>query len=162
MQLRRYQPEDAPALLALNAESVHFLSPLDAAAFERLLAHSAYRQVIEDDAGVAALVLAFAPGADYDSPNYRWFETRGGHFLYVDRVVVAKRAQGRGLGRALYAALFEFAHAEGYAELVCEFDIDPPNPVSAAFHAGFGFRELGQHQANGKRVSMQAAGLTGR
>jgi predicted GNAT superfamily acetyltransferase len=105
--------EDFPPLLALNAEQVRFLSPLDEARLAHLHAESAWHQVIEDDTGVCAFLLAFAPGAHYDSPNYRWFEARGGRFLYIDRIVVAASAQGKGCGRQLYAALFDYAREAG-------------------------------------------------
>ena len=159
VRLRPATIEDFPALLTLNAEQVRFLSPLDAPRLAHLHAESAWHQVIEDDTGVCAFLLAFAPGADYDSPNYRWFEARAGRLLYVDRVVVAASAQGRGCGRRLYEALFAYARAAGFEAVVCEYDLDPPNPVSAAFHARFGFREIGRQQANGKQVSMQSAAL---
>jgi predicted GNAT superfamily acetyltransferase len=157
VRLRPATTEDFPALLALNAEQVRFLSPLDAPRIAHLHAESAWHQVIEGDTGVCAFLLALAPGADYDSPNYRWFEARGGRFLYVDRVVVAASAQGLGCGRQLYEALFAFAHDTGFEAVVCEYDVDPPNHVSAAFHARFGFVEVGRQMANGKQVSMQAA-----
>lgn len=159
MQIRPITREDFPALLALNAEQVRYLSPLDPARLAHLHAQSAWHRVVEDDGGVLAFLLAFAPGIDYDSPNYRWFETRGGRFLYVDRVVVGAAAQGRGCGRCLYDALFEFARTSAFDEIVCEYDLDPPNPASAAFHARFGFSEIGRQQANGKQVSMQAVCL---
>jgi predicted GNAT superfamily acetyltransferase len=40
-----------------------------------------------------------------------------------------------------------------------EFDVDPPNPVSAGFHAKLGFHEVGQQLVAGgtKVVSLQAA-----
>ncbi len=161
VRLRTATIDDVPALLALNAEQVHFLSPLDAPRLAHLHAESAWHQVIEGDTGVRAFLLAFAPGADYDSTNYRWFEARGGRFLYVDRVVVAAPAQGQGCGRRLYEALFDFAREAGFEAVVCEYDLDPPNPVSAAFHARFGFVEIGRQRANGKQVSMQAARIDG-
>lgn len=157
MHLRGATHEDFPALLALNAEQVRFLSPLDATRLAHLHAQAVRSHVIEGDTGVCAFLLAFAPGADYDSPNYRWFEARGGRFLYVDRIVVAASAQGQGCGRRLYEALFAFARAAGFEAVVCEYDLDPPNPVSAAFHARFGFVEISRQRANGKQVSMQAA-----
>ena len=66
-------PDDFPAILALNAESVHFLSPLDAPRLQRLHAQAAYHRIVTAGGGVAAFLLAFREGADYDSPNYRWF-----------------------------------------------------------------------------------------
>jgi predicted GNAT superfamily acetyltransferase len=161
MHLRNATTHDFPALLALNAEQVRFLSPLDAPRLAHLHAESVWHQVLESKAGVCAFLLAFAPGADYDSPNYRWFEARSGRFLYVDRIVVAASAQGQGCGRRLYEALFDFARKAGFEAVVCEYDLDPPNPVSAAFHARFGFVEIGRQMANGKHVSMQATNVDG-
>ena len=43
--------------------------------------------------------------------------------------------------------------------VVCEFDLEPPNPSSRAFHARFGFREVGTQVANGKTVSLQELAL---
>jgi len=42
--------------------------------------------------------------------------------------------------------------------LTCEFDIEPPNPVSMRFHQRMGFREVGtQWIGDGKKqVSLQA------
>jgi len=149
---------DFPALLALNAESVHFLSPLDLPRLQRLHAQAAYHRVIERGGRVAAFLLALREGADYDSPNYRWFARRYRRFLYIDRVVVAQSCQGRGLGAQLYADIIAFAAAGGSAVLTCEFDLEPPNPASAKFHAHHGFREVGRQWlgAGEKQVSLQA------
>jgi predicted GNAT superfamily acetyltransferase len=78
-------------------------------------------------------------------------------FLYIDRVVVAAPARGRGLGAALYDDIIALAAAHGVPRLTCEFDIDPPNAASEGFHARYGFREVGrQRLASGKQVSLQA------
>jgi len=60
---------DFPAILALNAALVHFLSPLDAARLRLLHAQAAYHRVAEIDGGVVAFLLAFREGAAYDSPR---------------------------------------------------------------------------------------------
>jgi predicted GNAT superfamily acetyltransferase len=161
LALRAARAEDAEAILALNAESVHFLSPLDAARLAALQREAALQLVACEGGAVVAFLLAFREGADYDSENYRWFAARRARFLYVDRVVVSAALQGRGVGARLYAALLDFARAEGLGTVVCEIDADPPNPASQRFHARFGFREVGtQHVAGGrKRVSMQALEL---
>jgi uncharacterized protein len=41
----------------------------------------------------------------------------------------------------------------------CEFDVDPPNAVSARFHAKFGFKDVGQQRVAGgkKMVRLQTA-----
>ena len=152
---------DFAAILALNAESVHFTSPLDAARLQQLHTQAAYHRVVAIGGSVAAFLLAVREGADYDSPNYCWFAQRYREFLYIDRIVVGAAQQGRGLGALLYDDLFAFARASGVAQVTCEFDVDPPNPASAAFHARFGFREVGTQWLGGgkKRVSLQARAL---
>jgi len=152
---------DFAAILALNAESVHFLSPLDTARLQHLHAQAAYHRVVEVEGVVAAFLLAFREGADYDSPNYRWFAQRYPEFLYIDRIVVSTDRHGRGLGALLYEDLFAFARAGGARQVTCEFDVHPPNPASAGFHARFGFREVGTQWLGGgkKQVSLQARSL---
>ena len=152
---------DFPAVLALNEESVHFLSPLTPARLALLHDESAYHRVVAIDGAVAAFLLAFREGAGYDSPNYRWFAQRFERFLYIDRVVVANAFQGHGLGALLYADLFDFARAGGAARVTCEFDVDPPNEVSRRFHARYGFVEVGGQAVAGgrKTVSLQAVEL---
>ena len=159
MIVRDIAPGDTPTILALNFESEAVLSPMDAARYAHLLSQSAYARVV-DDGKVVAFLLAFREGADYDSPNYRWFAERYDTFLYVDRVVVAESQQGRGLGRLLYDDLFAFARVANVPCITCEFDIDPPNEVSRRLHARYGFEEVGvQTLPKGKRVSLQLARL---
>lgn len=152
---------DFPALLALNEESVAVLSPLDLDGLRRLHAQAARHRVVEIDGEIAAFLLVLREGADYASPNYRWFAANYDRFLYVDRVVVSLAQQGRGLGRQLYDDLFDWARREGVERIALEFDVEPPNEASRRFHAGYGFREVGsQRVANGKkRVSLQIAAL---
>jgi predicted GNAT superfamily acetyltransferase len=154
-------PAHFPAILALNAESVRMLSPLDADRLAALQAQAAMHTVVIRGGEVVAFLLAFAPGAAYDSPNYRWFDARYRAFLYVDRVVVSSAVRRAGLGRLLYEDLFRHARRAGHVRVACEFDIDPPNPASEAFHRSFGFREVGRQRVAGgaKGVSLQVAEL---
>ncbi len=157
LTLREATAADFPSILDLNAASVHFLSPLDLARLRHLHAQAAYHRVVDDQGVIAAFLLAFREGADYDSPNYCWFGARYPTFLYIDRVVVADAWRGRGLGIQMYLDLFAFARAQNVARVACEFDLQPPNPASAGFHARHGFREVGKQQvgAIGKQVSLQ-------
>jgi predicted GNAT superfamily acetyltransferase len=154
--IRDARPADFPAIAALNAHSVQFLSPMSVARLEQLHAWAAYHRVSEERGEIAAFLLGFREGAAYDSPNYRWFAARYPSFVYIDRVVVAPHQRSKGLASALYADVFVFAREQGAALVTCEFDIEPPNEVSRRFHAKFGFREVGLLSYNGKRVSMQA------
>jgi predicted GNAT superfamily acetyltransferase len=161
VDLRDAAADDFTAILALNAESVHFLSPLDAPRLQRLHVQAAYHRVVAIDGVVAAVLLAFREGVDYDSPNYRWFVQRYMQFLYIDRVVVAAARRGHGLGARLYDDIIAFAASRGVAQLTCEFDLEPPNPASARFHARHGFREVGRQWLGGgkKQVSLQARAI---
>ncbi|MEJ1097757.1 MULTISPECIES: GNAT family N-acetyltransferase [unclassified Pseudoxanthomonas] len=151
---------DHAAILALNLESEHLLSPMDAERLRQLDTQAAYHRIAVDDDGVGAFLLVFRESADYDSPNYRWFSERYDRFLYIDRIAVSATRQGRGYGAALYDDLFAFARAAGIAKVVCEFYSEPLNEVSQRFHARYGFREVGREWlANGKQVSLQIAEL---
>lgn len=158
MIIRDAIADDFSAILTLNAESVHFLSPLDAAQLRHLHARAVYHRVIELHGRVAAFLLAFREGVHYASPNYQWFAQHYSTFLYIDRVVVDHAARGLGLGIQLYDDIRVFATGTGVPRLTCEFDLDPPNPVSAKFHRRFGFREVGRQwlEEHRKLVSLQA------
>lgn len=159
MRPRPASPRDFDDIIALNHESVRFLSPLDRPRLTYLDTQAALHHVLESEGQVVAFVLAFREGADYDSVNYRWFSDRYDRFLYVDRVVVSSSLQGGGLGRVLYEAVFAHARDSGVPIVTCEYDVDPPNPISERFHARFGFSEVGRQQVAGgtKWVSLQAA-----
>ena len=159
VRIRDARTTDFDAILALNERSVSQLNPLSPQRLAELHSMAALHQVVEREREVIGFLLAFREGSDYDSPNYRWFAQRYPLFLYVDRVVVADAARGRGVGTLLYRDMFEFAAATAAGLVTCEFDIDPPNPASEQFHARFGFREAGrQWVADGrKQVSLQAA-----
>jgi predicted GNAT superfamily acetyltransferase len=157
--IRPATEDDFEALLRLNSEWKHFTSPLDRPGLARLHDQAAYHRVVEQDSEVVAFLLALREGASYDSPNYRWFDGSGGVFLYVDRIVVTRDQQGKGLARALYDDFFEFARAERVERVTCEVDLEPPNEASDAFHSRYGFLEVGtQWVALGtKRVSLREA-----
>jgi len=159
--LRDATDADYDAILALNLESEHLLSPMDSSRLMQLDAQAAYNRVVVIDGNVVAFLLAFREGADYDSPNYRWFGERYPSFLYIDRVVVSVAHQGARLGHALYENLFAFARSQDVTIVTCEFYIVPLNEGSSRFHARLGFREVGtQWVADGhKQVSLQIAML---
>ena len=82
--------------------------------------------------------------ADYHSPNFLWFKARFDRFAYIDRIVIAASAHGRGLGRALYERMFADAKAAGFKRIVAEVNAVPPNPTSLAFHERLGFMAIGE------------------
>lgn len=132
---------DEPSILTLNNLHQRETSLLDATKLHHLLeqAYLARRIGVND-----ALLLAFDQDADYDSANFLWFRQRYPRFAYVDRIIVAEHARGRGLARQLYQTLFAKALADGHTLVACEVNSDPPNPGSDAFHAALGFEQVGE------------------
>jgi predicted GNAT superfamily acetyltransferase len=142
---------DGHALLALNNDHAVELSWLEP---ERLT-HLVGEAFVARRVGMAdALLLTFDHTANYDSPNFLWFRERYPAFVYVDRVVVADAARGRGLARRLYDDLFAAAKAAGHERIVCEVNSDPPNPASDAFHAALGFVPVGTAQIHGGKKTV--------
>jgi uncharacterized protein len=128
------------ALLALNNAHAQELSWLEPERLEYLVGEAFLARRIGD---LDAFMLAFDQDARYDSPNFLWFRARYPRFVYVDRIVVAASARGRGCARRLYHDLFEHAVRAGHDRVVCEVNKIPPNPASDAFHAALGFIEVG-------------------
>jgi predicted GNAT superfamily acetyltransferase len=159
--LRDARIDDFAAILRLNLDSESVLSPLAEECLHGLHQQAWYHRVACLTGQVEAFLLALAPRASYDSPNYRWFDSRYADFVYIDRIVVSRSARHARLGTALYEDLRQRARAAGVARLTCEFDLDPPNEASRRFHERFGFEQIGaQTIRNGeKRVSMQALRL---
>ena len=154
--LRPIRTDDLDAVLALNGEWVPEVGEVDAARLAHIVEQSSLALVAVDsdptdgsDDALLGLVVVMAPGADYDSPNYRYFERVRAEgaiedFRYVDRIVVATAAHRRGVGRRLYDAVFDHARDHGATTVACEVNVDPPNPVSTAFHSSLGFVEVGR------------------
>src|SRR5258708_10837495 len=91
------------ALLALNNSHAQALSWLEPERLEYLVVEAFLARRIGD---LDAFLLAFDQDAQYDSPNFLWFRTRYKRFVYVDRIVGASSARGRGCARRLYQDLF--------------------------------------------------------
>jgi uncharacterized protein len=130
----------AKTMLALNNDHAAQLSWLEPERLQYLVRHAFLARRIGD---LDAFLLALDQDAPYDSPNFQWFRARYPRFVYVDRIVVAPSAQGRGYARRLYRDLFERAVRAGHSQVFCEVNQTPPNPESDAFHAALGFVEVG-------------------
>ena len=80
-------------------------------------------------------ILGYAYGRPYHPrAAYRWTCETG---IYLDR---ARR--GRGVGRALYAALFAALALRGFVSAVALISV--PNDESTRFHEALGFRFVGR------------------
>jgi uncharacterized protein len=150
--IRPLTDADLPAAAALNDAAVPAVNALGLDGLTTLVPRCSVAVVADDGAGPVGLLLAMEPGVEYSSENYRWFSTHRPGSLYVDRIVVAPAAQGRGLGRALYRTAAAHALAHDHREITCEVNIDPPNPGSMAFHEGLGFTRVGEQSTTGGTV----------
>lgn len=146
--LRPYDPADLDALAAIN-DAAHPAVPITPPEELAALIAMSRLALVADDGAPAGFVIALAPGQPYASENYTWFSARSDRFLYVDRIVLASRLQGRGVGPRLYAAVEEAARADGATEITCEVNVRPANPGSLAFHARLGFVEVGRQETKG-------------
>jgi uncharacterized protein len=151
--------DDFERIFELNAAVVRETSAMDLARLQHLHALAFHHRVAVVDGEVAGFLLAMRNGAAYANDNFDWFAARYPRFAYVDRIVVDAAAAGTGLGRRLYDDLFDHARRLDIGVVACEYNLEPPNPASKAFHDRFGFREVGrQHVADGtKLVSLQIA-----
>lgn len=157
--VRQMVQADWPAVVELNQTVVELTSAMDSHRLAALLAWSVYHKVITVDGVVAGFLLVMPTDVSYDSDNYRWFTARMQNFYYVDRIVVAAGYAGKKLGSRLYADLFAEAGSKDIEWVTCEYNIQPLNQASQAFHDRFGFAEVGRMWSadQSKQVSFQAA-----
>ncbi len=159
MRLRDLTPLDLPVILVLNNAATPAVPTATEEELAALVGASSFGFAAVEEDDVLGFVIGFAPGSDYASPNYRYFEDRGTDHLYVDRIVVAESARGMRIGQRLYERVIALAVEQGRAEVTCEVNLDPPNPGSLAFHDRMGFREVGQQETGYATVSLLARPL---
>lgn len=133
---------DAAVILSLNNEHAEETSALDHASLAALLDLAFYARGV--DRGATAFLIALDQNAPYENPNFAWFKATGKPFVYIDRIIVSIAARGLGIGRLLYDDLLAMAEQARQYRVVCEVSIEPPNPVSEAFHVAMGFDAVGQ------------------
>ncbi|WP_191084135.1 GNAT family N-acetyltransferase [Roseococcus microcysteis] len=151
MQIRDITEADLPALLALNNSEAEAVNEMTLDAFEGRLRNAYAARMTADGTG---FLLAFDHATPPQGPNHAWFTARESYFAYVDRVVVAPAARGKGVASALYEDLAAIARADKIALLVCEVNLEPLNEISMAFHERRGFTIAGESLDHryGKRV----------
>jgi predicted GNAT superfamily acetyltransferase len=154
--LRPLVDADLDDVLELNQRSTPAVGEVDRARLASIVDQSSLALIARDDDGrLAGFVLVLAPGADYDSPNYLHFAAQYPEFRYVDRIAIDPSGQRGGLGRRLYGAVVEHARTAGAPVVLAEVNLEPPNPVSLAFHASLGFTEVGTQSNYGGTTVVQ-------
>ena len=145
MQIRALEEEDWPQVASIYAEGIatgDATFEVEVPTWERWDAsHLPLRLVAVD----GDEILGWAAVSPYsDRRCYRG--------VAEESVYVSAAARGRGVGRALLAALIARAEADGYWTLLA--GVFPENGASLALHASAGFRVLGRHERLGERDGM--------
>lgn len=146
--IRDVREHELDSVLALNNAAGPAILPLDAPRLRRFHADAEYFRVAERDGMLAGFLVGFGCDTEHDCGNFRWFGERFPRFFYIDRIVVASRRRGGGVGRAFYADVQSYAELR-YPQLACEVFLDNDSDPALLFHGSFGFREVGQHVMSG-------------
>jgi predicted GNAT superfamily acetyltransferase len=155
LRIRAASPEDSAAILAINRAGLPGVTPFAPGEVERCVERATLFWVAELEGEVAGYLLVFADGFADVGDEYRWFSARHARFFYVDSIAVADAHRRSGVGRAFYADLEREARRRAVPRIVCEVNLDPPNPRSLAFHAAQSFREVGRLRvADGRFVAL--------
>jgi phosphinothricin acetyltransferase len=111
--------------------------------FEQFAATGRHRLLVaEEDGARPQRVIGYA--------CTHQFRTKPAYDTTVETTIyLAPEATGRGIGRALYAALFEAIRGEDIRMLVAGVTL--PNDSSVALHARFGFAPAGVMHAVGRK-----------
>jgi phosphinothricin acetyltransferase len=141
LQIRPATPSDIPEITRIYAHAVE----TGTASFE--LESPDEREMMRrmqalDDGGFPYLIAeveGVLAGYAYAGP----YRARPAYRLTVeDSVYIAADRHGRGIGRALLAALVEAATARGYRQMIAVIG-DSHQPASIALHAALGFAYIG-------------------
>lgn len=138
--IRPYTSADRPFLarVASRLHPGHTASPRDPAIVDRFFAALAAGRLLTEPGAEAFVatsdgepigIVAIHPDADYFTGHPR---------AYVDVLVVAPEAEGRGMGRALLRHAEEWARRYGCREVV--LDVFATNEDAIAFYERCGFR----------------------
>lgn len=150
--IRDVREHELDSVLALNNAAGPAILPLDEERLERFFRTAGYFRVAEREDSMAGFLVGFSSGSGHGSSNFNWFGERYPDFFYIDRIVVASRRRGGGVGRALYADVQSFAELR-HPQLACEVFLgihgDQASDPALLFHGSFGFREVGQHLMQG-------------
>ena len=152
--IRAARQQDFDAILAINAEGQPGVSALTRAELVSAL-ESGSVWVAEGTTGLAGYLVAYRSDAVYDGEEFAWFQSRYSPFLYIDQVAVAPQQRRAAVGFQLYQTVERAAREQGLFALVCEVNLEPPNPISLAFHTRNDFHEVGVLDTrDGRKVTL--------
>ena len=136
--IRVVRGDDLVRLHEINQASRPGVGDVTIDAFGALVEAGHLTLVAEVEGVPVGFILCMLEGLDYQSLNYRWVSERYARFAYCDRIAIAAAARGGRLGEALYD---EAARRLSSLRdtLICEVNLEPPNPGSLRFHRRLGF-----------------------
>jgi predicted GNAT superfamily acetyltransferase len=143
MLIRPAQPSDFTTILDINVAGQPGVYPLIQPELTHLLTASPYFWIAELDWQIVGYIIAYTAQDPCEGDEFAWFQQHVSDFLYIDQIAVAPSARRVQVGSHLYRHVEQFACARGLTHLVCEVNLDPPNPVSLNFHTKLGFVEVG-------------------
>ena len=108
---------------------------------KKLIDWSSHLIVVRDN-DISGFIILMREGQNYDSLNYKFFNSQSFPFLYVDRIAIKDGHRRKGLGRMIYEKTIDIAK-ELNIPTCCEVNTIPRNDPSLAFHDSFGFKEVG-------------------
>jgi predicted GNAT superfamily acetyltransferase len=150
------QNQDFEPVLAINEAGRPGVSFLTLAELAAICAGGSHCHVAKLDREIVGYVIIYTDTDSYDGEEFNWFKLNFARFLYIDQIAIARSARGAGVGAHIYRLLEQRARGRALTSLVCEVNLDPPNPVSLAFHARQCFVEVETlATADGRMVSLQ-------
>ena len=78
--IRDIPPGELSAIPSLNDSEVPHVNSMTRTMLERFAREAAYFRIAQRNETMAGFLIGLTPGADYDSPNYRWFSQHYEHF----------------------------------------------------------------------------------
>jgi len=148
--IRDVREHELDSVLALNNNAGLAILPLDAARLRLFYETAEYFRVAERDGNLAGFLIGFGSDSPHDSSNFAWFKQHlTSKFFYIDRIVVASRRRGGGVGRAFYADAQSYAELR-YPQLTCEVFLD--HGADAAHQQAEEDRQAVLHAQHRRRV----------
>ena len=159
--LRAPQTSDIPAIAMINEAGRPNVSPLDTQSISEIRTTAPYFVVAEIDHAVVGYIIGYTADDMYDGEEFAWFKGKFPQFLYIDQIAIAPSARSQGIGAQFYTHAASFCLEQQFPMIVCEVNLDPPNPISLKFHTRIGFRELEVLKvSDGRTVSLLQKSLS--
>ena len=153
--LRDAEHSDIDKIVRINESAIPAVNYVSYNEFEWFLSRKLYFKIAENSHGaISGFLLVLPSGLEYKSLNYKWFSGRYDKFAYIDRIVIMDEFKKNGIGKSLYLDLEK--NISEYELIACEFNIEPPNPISKKFHESLNYENVGYQLTENetKKVSL--------